>query len=257
MKVIKKIQDAVTGNNVGFITEYPDNEYIARTVVYGHETSEQGEVITQGNITVIMRNGDQFTFECMADTSYCGQFGITVSNDGSNVYVISSDVGLWCYTYRGELKWKTRYTSIGHVIENDDRTVTCIASTKLLQFNENGQKIKERKIVAYHASRASKNMIYAALSENTRALIDSASLEDLWKCSIKKLGLESSRYALIYDHYLIINGQKPNGRIVYIPIEISRDICDKSRYDETIASEYGFNSYFKRPEFKEFISLKS
>lgn len=253
MKIIKKISDSTNGTYIGFITEYPDNNYIFQTIVYGHETNDFGEVVKQGNITVIMRNGEQYRFDCMASTVYCGQFGITVSKDGKRIYIISDEVGLWCYTYNGEIKWKTRYTSIGHVIENDDQTVTCVASTRILLLDGNGKKIKERKIIHYHAVKASKNVVYAAISENTMALIHSQSLEILWKTPIKKLGLSKSRYALIYNQYLIIKGEKENGRIVFVPVLLSQNVYGKSRYDATIASDHGFDSYFKGMEFKKLV----
>lgn len=253
MKIIKKIKDEVTGINKGFVTEYPDNDYISKTIVYGHETNDLDEVVEQGRITVVMRNGQHYTFDCMATTVYCGQFGITVSNNGMYVYIISDEVGLWCYTYQGVLKWKTRYTSIGHVIENDNRTIMCISSTKLLLLDENGQKIKERKIVSYQAEKASKNVIYASITANTVALIDCQSLEVLWQSSLKKIGLEKSRYALIYDRYLIIKGERTNGQIAFKSVLLLKSIYENSRYDATLTLYYGFDNYLKGDEFKNVV----
>jgi len=188
MKIVSRINDS-TNICVGFITEYPDNAYIEKTVVYGLKMSETFKIIHEGKIIVVLRNGKQYEFNCWASTSYCGQFGISVSDDGEFIYLISDEVGLWCYTYKGEIVWKTRYTSIGHVIVNANCTITCITSTSLLVINQYGKTVKKRKICHYHADRASDNMIYAAITENVRALIDCETLDVLWQSSLKSLDI--------------------------------------------------------------------
>ena len=243
MKKVTIIADQRNGWNIGFISEYPDNEFIAKTIVYGYEMDDSGEVCKQGNITVVMRNGEQYQFDCMASTVFCGQFGITVSKDGMHIYVISDEVGLWCYTYKGDIEWKTRYTSVGHVIDNGNGTITCIASTGILLLDENGRKIKDRKIVPYHAEKASKNMIYAAISQTKIALIDCQTLNVTWEMPLSCLDIESSHYAVVCAHCLIIKGEKKNGRIVFLQIDLPEDIYSKSQFDPVIGEAHGFSSY--------------
>ena len=244
MTNIYLVYDKELGRHKYFITEYPDNDYIEKTVTYFCEVSIYGEYIKPGKIEVYLRNGECYIIECWV-TFYTSQFGIQVSHDGQFVYVNSDEKGLWCYTYKGELVWKTRYTSVSHIIENDNNTVTCITSTKIIILDEGGKKIKERKIQHYHAEKASKNLIYAAVTENTMALIDCKTLDIIWKSSLKELGLNHSRYAVLYDRYLIIKGEKQYGGLVFIPIELPREIYQRSKYDVTIASKDGFDTYIK------------
>lgn len=216
---VSKIIDA-NNYTVGFVTEYPDHAVIEKTVAYGYELNKELKITELGRLTVYLRNGEQYTFDCWVSTIYCGQFGINVSDDGQYIYVISDEKGLWCYTYKGEIVWKTRYTSVGHIIINNNNTITCITSTKLLVLDENGKLVNERRIVQYHAEKASENMIYAAINNSTVALIDSQTLNVLWKSPLKKLGLEKSRYAVVCGDSLEIRGENANGSVQYITVEL-------------------------------------
>ena len=101
MRVTKIID--TNNHTVGFVTEYPDHTVIEKTVAYGYELNEKLEISKIGRLTVYLRNGEQYTFDCWVSTIYCGQFGINVSDDGQYIYVISDEKGLWCYTYKGEI----------------------------------------------------------------------------------------------------------------------------------------------------------
>ena len=216
---VSKIIDA-NNHTVGFVTEYPDHAVIEKTVAYGYELNDKLEISKIGRLTVYLRNGEQHSFDCWVSTIYCGQFGINVSDDGQYIYVISDEKGLWCYTYKGKIVWKTRYTSVGHIIINENNTITCITSTKLLVLDKNGKLVNERKIVQYHAEKASENMIYVALTNTTVALIDSQTLDILWKSQLKKLGLEKSRYAVVRGANLEIRGENANGSVQCITVEL-------------------------------------
>ena len=225
---------------IGFVTEYPQNAYIEKTVVTEEKTSEAPHSV----LTVHLRKGEIHSFTCFASVVYCGQFGINVSDDGSLIYVISDDKGLWCYTYRGEIVWKTRYTSVGEVIINTDGTITCISSNKLIRLNNRGEKIEEQKIYPYRAVKASENIIYAHISEKTVALIDSQTLAILWKHNLAKLGLTDSYKAIIHENLLIIYG-KNDTRLKYIHIELPDNIFKNCKYDVSLIKKDGFSGYIK------------
>lgn len=244
MLIVTKITDE-SNQTVGFTTEYPDNEYIIKTTVYGFDIDSNLDITNPGKITVFMRNGEQYTFECWADSVYCGQFGINVSKNGMYIYIISDEVGLWCYKYTGEIVWKTRYTTVGHVIINDNETITCITSNKLIILNKNGKTVKQKNICHYHAERASENFVYAAVNNSIMALIDSETLDILWQSSLKNLGMEKSRWAVMYDKYLIISGYGENGNSIILSVKMSDNICEKCKYDKKLLEYNGFNSYIK------------
>ena len=90
----------------------------------------------------------------------------------------------------------------------------------MLVLDESGKLVNERKIAHYHAEKASKNMIYAALTNTTVALIDSQTLDILWKSPLKKLGLEKSRYAVVRGDGLEIRGENANGSVQCITVEL-------------------------------------
>ena len=175
---------------------------------------------------------------------YCGQFGINVSDDGSRIYVISSEKGLWCYRFDGKILWKTRYTSVGDVILNANGTITCITSNKIILLDENGKLLNSRKILAYHASKASENMIYIAISERKAALIDCETLDVLWQVSLTQLGLDSAREAIIYKNKLILFGEH-QFRSLYVAVDLPSAVIENCRYDESLAQRSGYIGFIQ------------
>ena len=165
----------------GFITEYPEHEYIEKTEVHGAEDS------APGSISVYMRSGESYTFPCFATQIYCGQFGINVSADGEKIYVISDIKGLWCYTKSGELLWKTRYTSAQHVFAGADDTLTCVTSNAILMLDENGKAIKKQKIEPFSAEKVTKNVIFAYITERTVAFLQAERMSIIEKISLNKI----------------------------------------------------------------------
>ena len=227
------------GHSIGFTTEYPFHLYVEKTVVFGFQINENSDITEMGRLTVYMRDGTSYSFDCWADTVYCGQFGINVSDDGTCIYVNSPEKGLWCYRYNGEILWKTRYTSVGDVIVNSNGTVTCITSTKIIQLDTNGKLISSRKILPYRASRAAKNILYVAISNTKVALLDCETLDMLWEASVNQMNLDSSGEAVIYKNILIVSGLRGT-RILYVPITLPDEIVDGCRYDESLFQKTGF-----------------
>ena len=245
LKVSKILNSA--GHTIGFTTEYPQNLYIEKTVAFGYQLDDNLKFTEMGNLTIYMRDGRSYSFDCWVDTIYCGQFGINVSEDGTRIYVISDEKGLWCYSCDGKIIWKTRYTSVGDVIVNSNGTITCITSTKIIQLDENGKLINNRKILPYYASKASENILYVALSELKVALLDCETLDIIWETSLKKMNLDSSREAIIYKNILIISGIRGT-RILYVPVDLPDTIIKNCRYDESLFQNIGFSGFIKALE---------
>lgn len=188
-----RVSKIIDENNyiVGFVTEYPDHAVIEKTVAYGYELNKELKITEQGSLTVYLRNGEQYTFDCWVSTIYCGQFGINVSDDGRYIYVISDEKGLWCYTYKGEIVWKTRYTSVSHVFPHPNHNITCVMTTKLAILDPMGKMIKQVPIYREAPPRKVSDAVIAAnTSETIFALFDSMTLEVLHRVSLKKLGLQ-------------------------------------------------------------------
>lgn len=185
------IEEINVKGNFHFITWYPNNPYIEKTVSYKcyYNIEEGCRLERMGRIEVYMRNGEQYSFECWV-TGYCSQFGINVSDDGQYIYLISDDKGLWCYTYKGEIVWKTRYTSVSHVFPHPNHHITCVMTTKLAILDPMGKMIKQvpiyREALPHKVSDA---VIAANTSETIFALFDSQTLEVLHRISLKKLEL--------------------------------------------------------------------
>ena len=232
------------GCNIGFTTEYPLHPYIEKTEVIGLEHNSNLEITKMGKLTVYMRDGMTYSFDCWADAVYCGQFGINVSDDGTRVYVISAEKGLWCYSCDGKIIWKTRYTSVGDVIVNSNGTITCITSNKIILLDESGKLINSRKILPYHASKASENMIYAAISERKAVLIDCETLDIIWQLSINQLGLDSVREAIIYKNKLILFGEH-QFRLQYVAVDLPSAVIENCRYDESLAQRSGYIGFIQ------------
>ena len=252
MLKVTKITNSV-GHDIGFITEYPKHSCIEKTVALGYCRNENLEISEMGSLSVYMRDGRSYSFECWVSTVYCGQFGINVSEDGTRIYVISEEKGLWCYSNDGKILWKTKYTSVGDVIVNSNGTITCITSTKIIQLDENGKPINNRKILPYHACKASENIIYIAISCSRVALIDSETLDIIWEAYIRKMNLDESREAIIYKNILIISGLR-NMRILYIPIELPNTVVENCRYDGSLFENTGFCDFIKTMECDRKVS---
>lgn len=243
MLKVSKIFNSV-GHVVGFTTEYPNHLYIEKTVAFGYQLNENLEITEMGNLTVYMKDGRSFSFDCWVSTIYCGQFGINVSEDGTRIYVISDEKGLWCYSCDGEIIWKTRYTSVGDVIVNSNGTITCITSKKIIQLDDKGKLINSKKILPYDAVKASKNTLYISISGLRKALLDCETFDIIWEFSISDVNLDSSREAIIYKHILIISGLR-GSRILYVPIYLPDVVVEKCHYDEYLFQKSGFNGFIK------------
>jgi hypothetical protein len=235
------------GHSIGFTTEYPRHLYVEKIVVFGFQVNGNLDITEMGKLTVYMRDGTNYSFDCWADTVYCGQFGINISDDGTRIYVNSPEKGLWCYSYNGEIIWKTRYTSVGDVIVNPNGTITCIASTKIVLLNENGKVINSRKILPYHASKASENIIYIAISNSKVALLDCETLDIIWETSLNEMDLDSSRAAIIYRDMLIISGCR-RSRMLYIPVDLPATVVKNCHYDESLFQKQGYSAFIKKLE---------
>lgn len=209
------------GEKFHFITEYPDNKYIEKTITYICETDTNRNIIKNGKTIVCMRNGEQYEFETYA-TFYCSQFGIQVSDDGQYIYVISDEKGLWCYTYKGEIVWKTRYTSVSEVFPHPNNNITCILSTKLLILDNSGKIIKQvNTYCGCIPDKVSDEVIAAHKSENIVALFDSMTLEVLHKISIKKLELDYFNTMELKGNILTIHGYSIKKEAVTIQIDLN------------------------------------
>ena len=236
-----------SGCNIGFTTEYPLHAYIEKTEVIGFRRNDNLEITEMGKLTVYMKDGTTYAFECWADAVYCGQFGINVSDDGTRIYVISDEKGLWCYSCKGEILWKTRYTSVGDMIVNSNGTITCITSNKIILLDESGKLINSRKILPYHASKASENMIYIAISERKAALIDCETLDIIWQTYLDTLGLDASQEAIIYKNMLIIFGLRQS-RMMYISVDLPNSVIENCRYDASLFQKNGYRGFIERFE---------
>lgn len=184
MLIVEKVYEP---DNFHFVTWYPHNRYIEKTVSYITVVDAKSlEVMKMGRILVYMRDGNQYTFDCWVNGSG-SQYGINVSDDGQYVYVISSQKGLWCYTCKGELVWKTRYTSVSYVFPHPNHNLTCALNTKLVILDSFGKIIQQTPLWKEGAPyKASDAVIAANTSETVVALFDSQTLEVLHRISLKK-----------------------------------------------------------------------
>lgn len=205
--------DTENNDRNGFVTKYPNHKFIEKTEVVGAKLGLCTPDMP-GSITVYMKNGATYSFECWADSVYCEQYGINVSPDGKYVYVISMAKGLWCYTYKGELVYKTRYTSASHVFPHDDHTATVVTRSKFLLLDENGQVLKKRSFYYdSHGEKISPTLLSVLTSENTLAIVDAKNLDIVQKISMTKLGLYDcwQQDTAISDDYVVVYGENCTG----------------------------------------------
>ena len=204
MLIVEEVHEP---DNFHFVTWYPHNRYIEKTVSYITVVDAKSfELIKMGRILVYMRDGNQYTFDCWVNGSG-SQYGINVSDDGQYVYVISSQKGLWCYTCKGELVWKTRYTSVSHVFPHPNHNLTCALNTKLVILDSFGKIIQQTPLWKEGAPyKASDAVIAANTSETVVALFDSMTLDVFYRISLKKLGLRRFYQPELNGNMLTING---------------------------------------------------
>lgn len=201
--------DIVNGiPSMHFITYYPQNEYIEKTISYVCKRDPKSLKLTDvGKIEVYLRNGEKYSFEAWV-TVYCSQFGINVSNDGQFIYVISDVKGLWCYTYKGDIRWKTRYTSARYVVPHDNHSITTELTKKIVIIDDNKNIVAERNLWDYSTtSWISDNLISAQIGADKLALLDSKTLEIQKEISLKRIGLIRYSYSKLSDEILTIIGE--------------------------------------------------
>jgi len=201
-----------------FITSYPDNKYIEKTVAYIYRNEyKNGKFVTSemGRLDVYMRNGETYSFETFV-TGTASQYGIQVSADGKYIYVISNIKGLWCYTCTGEIVWKTRYTSVAEVFPHADNKITCVMGNYLAILDENGKVIKKVPTSGEGAQgRVSDDLIASMTSPNVITFFDSMTLERKFRIAVDRLGLRGFSRARLEGCFLIIKGWPKNEDIEY------------------------------------------
>lgn len=203
---VYRVFSAEKGERAGFLTEYINHPTVSKSVAIGVKRDEAFNVIGLGSLTVFYKSGEQYTFECYTDTVFSGQFGITVSDDGERIYVISDVKGLWCYDKHGKILWKTRYTSAGQVYPHSDGTVTCVTGTHIILLDANGKPIKKRALFDGVRCPMSPKTIGILTSENVAAVIDVQTLEPVVKVSLSKLNIYRFRAIIEADGYYILQG---------------------------------------------------
>lgn len=191
-----------------FTTFYPENKYIEKTIAFVCERDPESFNISKaGKIEVYMRNGKTYSFEAWV-TVYCSQFGINVSHDGQFVYVISDVKGLWCYTYKGDVRWKTRYTAPRYVVTHDDHSITTELNKKIVNMDDNRNIVAEQKLWGYSiTSWISDSLISAQISNDKIVLLDSKTLAIKKEISLKEIGLVRYNYSKLSNDILTITGE--------------------------------------------------
>ena len=186
-----------------FISEYPDNKYVEKTVAF----LSDDHYSIPGRIQVFMRNGESYSFDAWV-TLYSGYFGINVSDDGRFVYVISKIKGLRCYTYKGEIVWKTRYTAPGYVIPHPDNSLTTELSKKIAVLDHNGKIITSRRLWDYSVTDwLSNELISAQIGADRLTLLNCRTLDIVREFSLKKLGFVRYSYSRLSGSTFSVTGE--------------------------------------------------
>ena len=222
---VYRLFNAENGRGTGYLTEYMNHPTVVKSIAIGVQRNESYDVIGPGSLTVYYKNGEQYSFACYTDTVFSGQFGITVSDDGERIYVISDVKGLWCYDKHGNVIWKTRYTSAGQVYPHRDGTVTCVTGRHLILLDENGKPIKKRVKFDGVDCEMSEKTIGILTSENVAAIIDVQTLEPILKISLSKLNIDRFRDIIEAGEYYVLQGYERIG-IFDLP-DGKRDIREK------------------------------
>ena len=216
---VYRLFNAENGRGTGYLTEYMNHPTVVKSIAIGVQRNETYDPIGPGSLTVYYKKGEQHSFACYTDTVFSGQHGITVSDDGERIYVISDVKGLWCYDKHGNVIWKTRYTSAGQVYPHRDGTLTCVTGTHLILLDENGKPIKKRVKFDGVDCEMSEKTIGILSSENVVAVIDVQTLEPILKISLSKLNIDRFRDIIEAGEYYVLQGCErigifdlPNGK---------------------------------------------
>ena len=216
---VYRVFNAENGHSTGYLTEYVDHPTVEKSIAIGAKRDEAYDVIGLGSLTVCYKNGEQYSFECYTDTVFSGQHGITISDDGEKIYVISDIKGLWCYDKHGKIIWKTRYTSAGKVYPHNDGTVTCVTGTHIILLDTNGKPIKKKALFDGVRHPMSAKTIGILTSENVAAVLNVQTLEPIQKISLSKLNIYRFREIVEADEYYVVRGTEligifdlPNGK---------------------------------------------
>lgn len=216
---VYRVFNIENGHRTGYLTEYIDHPTVIKSIAIGVKRDEAYDVSCPGYLTVYYKNGEQCSFECYTDTVFSGQFGITVSDDGERIYVISDVKGLWCYDKHGKIIWKTRYTSAGQVYPHRDGMVTCVTGTHIILLDASGKPIKKRTLFDGVRHPMSAKIIGILTSENVATVLDVQTLEPIQKISLSKLNIYSLHEIIEADKYYIVRGSEligmfdmPNGK---------------------------------------------
>ena len=78
-------------------------------------------------------------------------------------------------------------------------------------------------------------------------MVDSETMDIIWEASIRKMNLDDSRDAIIYENILIISGLRES-RILYVPIELPDTVIENCRHDESLFKNTGFCGFIKMME---------
>ncbi len=204
----------------GFTTHYAPACSIEKTVAHGadRDYTTAGDPASPGRLEVHMRTGEVYTFAAWA-TRWCASYGISVSDDGARIYVISDIKGLGCYTPHGEVLWKTRYTSVTDVVAHPDGSVTALTyNGNVYRMDENGRIVARRKSFDGRPVRLlSNDMVAACTGDYTVTFFDTATLEPICKTPFRKL-LERLDCTAISESCVLLVGTRygkeiplPNG----------------------------------------------
>ena len=106
-------------------------------------------VVDNGSwVTVSFRNGEVYKWHCKYLSCYTMQMGVSVSRDGSKVFVQTWEMGILCYDSRtGERLWKTRSRRGVTTVVVNEKTLCCHRhdySLELIDI-ETGEVLREKR----------------------------------------------------------------------------------------------------------------
>lgn len=216
---IYRIFNADTDKCNGYLTEYADHPTVQKSITVADEYNEEYDVIGPGSLTVIYKNGEKYSFPCYTDTVYAERFGVSISADGERIYVASHRKGLWCFGKRGEVIWKTRYTTAEQLYPHSDGCVTFTTSRNLILLGRDGNVIKKRNLFDGFRCEMTDKTIAILTSECVAAVIDVCTLDPIVKFSLSKLNIyhlfeiaEAGGYYILQGAELSGITELPNGK---------------------------------------------
>ena len=216
---IYRIFNADTEKCIGYLTEYADHPTVQKLITVSDEYNEEYDVIGPGSLTVFYKNGEKSSFPCYTNTVYADLFGVSISDDGERIYVASHRKGLWCFGKRGEVIWKTRYTTAEQIYPHNDGCVTFTTSRNLILLGRNGKVIKKRNLFDGFRSEMTDKTIAILTSEQVAAVIDVRTLDPIVKFSLSKLNIyrlfeitEAGGYYILQGTELSGITELPNGK---------------------------------------------